>query len=86
MSPPERVPISERVLIQRINSRLRSEGKYGWTLRRSRGLDQNQKLGKFYILDFDTKSAVSTHINIEDLGRELKVLQEWEFLVEKNKD
>lgn len=84
MVPAERVPISLRALIQRINRRLKHEGRYGQGLRKSRSQRWYSDLGDYYIVDFDTNFIVAGHVNLEEYGREIGALELWEYLLEKN--
>jgi hypothetical protein len=83
MSKKQRVPVSESGLIQRINRRLAADDE---ALRKTKGgrgdgvprarLD----LGEFYILNTRRNFVRDKHVDLEKLGRELDVLQSWEYL------
>lgn len=79
------VPVSPRALIQRINRRLRrdADGDVPDIVRATRGRGNAWlDLGDYYLLDQRRNFVIKTHVDIEDLGRELKVLAEWERLDE----
>jgi hypothetical protein len=80
MVPSERIPITERALVQRINRKLMHVGRHGRTLRKSRGLGALQNLGEYYVLDFDTNFVIDKDVDLEYFGRELGCLAEWEYL------
>ncbi len=77
------VPVSRRALEQRINRKLAPDGE---VLRRKRsdwcryGRGWNAK-GDYYLLDLNTNFLVDEGFDLEDLGRELGVLQAYETLV-----
>ena len=66
-------------LVQRINRVLRKEGEQ---LRKSRGLRFWSDLGDYYIVDLYRNFIVAGHVDLESLGRELRVLRESERLSE----
>ncbi len=71
--------VSERALIQRINRKLAPELR---GLKKSRGWRAEHELGKYWILDFHSNFADELDIDLEDYGRELGALKEWEKLVD----
>jgi len=76
-----KVPVTMRVLIQRINRKLAENGKQ---LRRSRGEGRaRQDLGNYYVIDTRRNVAVVTQTDPEALGRGLECLQPWEQVVEE---
>jgi hypothetical protein len=76
---PEKVPVTIRALLQRINRKLAAmEGSRGRQLRATRGTTHRENLGDYYLL---TQAGVLTkRVDPEKLGRELEVLKEWERL------
>jgi len=72
-----RVLVSKRALIQRINRRLVREGE---KLYATRGRKSFQDLGEFYIIDVGRNFVAQKDVDLEELGRELKVLSPWEKL------
>jgi hypothetical protein len=69
-------PVSRRALIQRINRKLRATNEL---LRAYRGDGRGrQNLGDLYVLDLRRNFAVRTHVDLEQIGRELGVLHAWE--------
>ena len=75
--------ISERALIQRINRYLEKEE--GQLLRTSRGNSRwHHDLGRYYIIDIHKNLIVSTHQDLENLGKDLKVMSKHETLARKD--
>jgi len=80
-----KVPVSPRALQQRINRKLRVEDE---VLRKSRPVyDQgrpiyNSDLGEFYVVDVNRNFVVAGDVDLQQLGRELGALQNWEELAE----
>ncbi len=72
-------PITKRALIQRIN---RALVKQGQVLRTARGAMEAYNLGDYYIVDTEGANVVFINCNLEGLGRELKILGDWEVLGE----
>jgi len=80
-----RATVSERALVGRINRKL---AKKGQQLRRRRvtwdgsnWLEDND-LGRYYIVDLERDFLVEHHVDLEEIGRDLKVLAGWEALSE----
>ena len=72
--------ISERALIQRINRYLEKEE--GQLLRTCRENSRSYpSLGRYYIIDINRNFVVSTHEDLENLGRDLKVMSKHETLI-----
>ena len=72
----QRVPVSERALVQRINRVLAKDYE---VLRRPRGRSRGE-LGRYYRLSTFHNVVKDKSVNLEALGRELGCLQEWERL------
>lgn len=72
------VPVSERALLQRINRKLRQQGKM---LKVTRGERAAQDLGRCYIVNVNQNYVVSKDCDPEDVGRELGVLADYEHAV-----
>jgi hypothetical protein len=76
----DKVPISERALMQRITRKLKYENQM---LKKSRGRLVHS-LDQHYIVDTYLNSIVSSRCaDPEVLGRELKVLAPWEKMIVK---
>jgi hypothetical protein len=73
---PKRVPITERVLMQRISRKLEKQGQ---CLRRTRER-QWTTLGDYHVIDRKRNYISEHHVDIERLGRKLHVLRKWEVL------
>lgn len=79
----QKVPVSERALLQRVNRRLAKDGEQLRTARRFRdGVDSHEtsKLGRYYALDLSRNIVTAAHVNLENRARELGVLKAWEAL------
>jgi hypothetical protein len=72
-----RVKVSERALIQRINRKLAANGE---SLKKSRGDRARSDLGEYYIINLHKNSVVNFGFDLEAKGRELGALAEWEAL------
>jgi hypothetical protein len=72
------VPVSHRALWQRIDRQLRATGAR--RLRRARGLGRDS-LGDLYLVDLAGSVVVERHLDLEELGRQLGVLQPFERLI-----
>jgi predicted transcriptional regulator len=75
----QRVPVTARALVQRINRQLK---KNGVVLRRARGEKAVSEKGEYYISDERSDLLFGMEINIEEYGRELGVLKDSEYLAE----
>jgi len=81
-----RALVSKRALVQRINRALAHQDQQ---LRATRGTRSGEgftsdqvELGYYYTVDFRLNCVVEKHVDLEELGRELKVLAAWEKLEE----
>ena len=79
MSSKQRIPVTMRAVIQRINRALQSEDRM---LRAVRGARAKIEFGDYYILDTRRNFSLDTHVDPEALGRELGVLKDYERLVD----
>lgn len=73
------VPVSERALIQRINRALAKDGE---RLRKARSVQTTLSVGDYYVLDVQKNFIAHQHVDLDHLGRELKVLHRYEHLVD----
>jgi hypothetical protein len=69
----EKVPITKRALVQRINRHLRKRNE---ALRGKRG----PNTGEYYLVDFTRNALIQDGVSIDKLGRELNVLKPYERL------
>jgi hypothetical protein len=69
----EKVPITKRALVQRINRHLRNRNE---ALRGKRGANT----GEYYLVDFTRNVLIQDGVSIDKLGRELNVLKPYERL------
>lgn len=82
----QKVPLTERALVQRINRKLAHEGE---VLKKCRcavcgnRIDGSAhcNLGPYFIVDLSTNAVTNKEMDdLESLGNELKVIQPWEKL------
>ena len=71
-------PVSSRALIQRINRKLRSDDEL---LKKARPRSGWNELGDYYVVNFRMNWIAAKDVDIEELGRELGVLQPQERLL-----
>jgi hypothetical protein len=72
------VPVSERALMARIRRWLaRGDERLATCREGSRGF---QELGRYYIVDAKRNFIRHTNVDLEELGRKLGLLKEWEQL------
>ena len=71
----QRVPVSARAILQRINRKLKPDWKQ---LKTGRGLLLERTVGRYYVIR--RNCVTQQYVDVEDLARELKVLQSWEEL------
>lgn len=90
VSGRQKVPVSARAVLQRINRKL---GKQDWPEKvckarayydgDGRGPYPDPNMGEYYRVDIERNFLTYTHVNIEELGRELEVLAPYEALAEE---
>ena len=73
----QRVPVSAWAILQRINRTLKPDWKQ---LKTGRGLLLERTVGRYYVIDIRRNCVTQQYVDVEDLARELKVLQSWEEL------
>lgn len=73
----QRVPVSARAILQRINRKLKPDWKQ---LKTGRGLLVERTVGRYYVIDIRRNCVTQQYVDVEDLTRELTVLQSWEEL------
>jgi hypothetical protein len=74
-----KAPVSLRALVQRINRKLVHENEQ---LKATRGDRWRHEQGDYYIVDHSRRWIVAKHVDVEELGRELGVLAEFEAIRE----
>ena len=67
--------ITDRALIQRINRKLKQNDEQ---LRTARTARAESSIGHYFIVDVRRNVIVTHHLDLEELGRQLGVLQPWE--------
>jgi hypothetical protein len=75
----QKIPISMRALIARINRKLRPDNE---ALRAARGARAKRDFGCYYVVNLNRNLVVAHHVNPEDLGRKLAAMREWEQVVQ----
>lgn len=70
-----RIRITERALYQRVNRKLRHDGKQ---LRTARSEGVELDVGHYFIVDVWRNAITNYNVDLEDLGRKLGVIQKWE--------
>jgi len=69
----QKIPITKRALVQRINRLLRKRNE---ALRGKRGANT----GEYYLVDFTRNALIQDDVSLDKLGRELDVLKPYERL------
>jgi hypothetical protein len=78
-----RVAVTERALLQRINRKfLADEGAPAHEMKKTRGARAKIELGDFYVLNTERNFIDAHHVDPEATAREMKVMEEWEYLAE----
>jgi hypothetical protein len=75
----QKVPVSMRALVQRIN---RALAKSDRILKIARGARARFDLGEFFVIDLENRFVVAKFVDPVKWARELGVLQSWEKLEE----
>ena len=75
MGKGQKVPVTKRALVQRINRKLAASGE---AIKAARGGRQRRELGDFYRLNVNRNTLVAKDVDPEALARELGVLHPWE--------
>ena len=69
--------VSERALLQRLNRALAKDGE---VLKKARPSRYRKELGDFFVLSRRANGVIEGHVNIEALARQKGVLARWEVL------
>ena len=85
MKKQQKVLVSERALIQRINRKLNAEDQ---KLKAARGFWDRQRnlhyddtnVGRFYVVDLLRNFVVDSHIDLAQYARKLGAMASWEEL------
>lgn len=72
------VPVTVRAVLQRINRKLAPESQ---VVRKTRGSRAIQDLGEYYLLDWNRNVVLDSRVDVERLGRKLKLVGDWESVV-----
>jgi hypothetical protein len=76
----QRVPVTPGALVQRLNRRLRLDGKQ---LRSARSRKVEQALGRFFIVQGD--SIIDHHVDVGALARKLGVTRGYDIVLGESK-
>jgi hypothetical protein len=74
----QKVPVARRSLMARINRQLAKTGRQ--VKSNKLGTSLADRLGRHYVLDIDAGQVTATHVDLEALGREMGVMDDWEAL------
>jgi hypothetical protein len=74
-----KIPVSERALIARINRKLTHDGE---RLCQSRSAQTSASVGEYFILDVMRNFISHQNVELENLAKELGVLQPYECLTD----
>jgi hypothetical protein len=75
-----KVPVSERALVARINRKLREHGEMGELLRKNASQRWWSDLGDYYVVDIRGNYIVNRHVDLESFAKECGCLKPWEAL------
>ena len=75
----EKVPVTMRALVARINRKLVADDE---VLKISRGMRTKLDCGEYWILNFNRNWVARKDVDPEELGRKLGVLKPWEEVQE----
>lgn len=73
-----KAPVSERALIARINRALKREDDLAQLKTCREDSRAYSTCGRYYIVDHSRNTITATHVDLENLGRELGVLADHE--------
>lgn len=77
----QKVPVTERALVQRINRAVHDDDLM---LRKPRSERVRITLGTYYLVDWRRNFVTDKDVDLEAYGRELGVLNDWETLAEED--
>ncbi len=81
MAKAQRVSVSKRAIIQRINRKLAHTQHQLRTCRRQS--QWHRDLGDYYVVELSQNAIAGVDIDLEKYGRELGVLAGWETVVDE---
>ena len=84
MSKGQKVPVTMRAVLQRINRTLARRGDHRIKATRG-GARLREELGDYYVIAVERHFIVETDVNPEAYGRDLGVLRPWERLIEEER-
>jgi hypothetical protein len=71
--------VTRRALVQRLNRQLKKEGRM---LKGSRGRGARSRAGQYHLIDIKRNWFLEENVDLEEMGRELRVLAGYERLEE----
>jgi len=77
MVKSDKVPVSERALVQRVNRMLAQEDQ---ALKKTRGSRWLNDLGAYYTADLQHNAILDRMVDLEEFGKEFGMLAEYEHL------
>jgi len=77
MTKRQKVLVTMRAVIQRINRKLKPDSE---KLKMTRGERMRQEVGDYYVIDFKQNWITHKHVSPEQKARDLGVLQPWEIV------
>ena len=77
MAKTHKIKVSERALVQRINRVLTERDE---VLKKARSERVSLDVGKYFVLDTRLNAVVRKDVALEDYGRSLKTLKDYEVL------
>ena len=79
MAKRQKVPVTMRALIQRINRALKQDNEI---LKTARGERLRQGVGDYYVLDLSGNFILNKDVDPVAMARDMEVLQPWEVVAE----
>jgi hypothetical protein len=70
-----KLPITTRALVQRLNRKLHDDDLM---VKKTRDGRARQELGDFYLLNWRINGIAESFVDLEELGRKVGALAEWE--------
>jgi hypothetical protein len=78
-STVEKIPVSEKALMARVNRKLAREGER--ILKSREGSRLRGNVGEFYLLDVNRNTVTGTHMELEHVAKEVGALRDYEQVV-----
>jgi hypothetical protein len=78
MAKKQKVPVSVRAVVQRINRELKKKGK---VLRATRGAEARKQFGGFFVVGFRSGAVQDKNIKLEAFARKVGAIETYEYVV-----